>query len=38
MKNRYFPIKILKSGFMTNVKQRENPSFGMLHHNLILGL
>ena len=28
-----FPIKLLeKSGFMTNVKRREEPDFGMFYH------
>ena len=33
IKNFYFPIKLLKSGFLANVKWREEPGFGMLHHN-----
>ena len=33
MKNFYFPIKLLKSGFLKNVKKlRADPGFGMLHH------
>ena len=32
MKNFYFPLKLLKSGFMANVRWREEPGFGMLHH------
>ena len=31
-KNYYFPIKLLKSGFVANVKYGEEPGFGMLHH------
>ena len=26
------PIELLKSGFIANVKWREEPSFGMWHH------
>ena len=28
MKHFYFPIKLLKSGFVANVKQRGEPSIG----------
>ena len=28
----YIPIKLLKSGLVANVKEREKPDFGMLHH------
>ena len=29
---KYFQTNLLKSGFVTNVKWREEPGFGMLHH------
>ena len=38
IKEFYFPIKLLKSGFMANVKQREEPGFGMAHHKYALYL
>ena len=31
MNNFYFPIKLLKNGFVANVKCRAEPSFGMLY-------
>ena len=31
MKKFYFPIKLLKIGFVANVKWREEPGFGLLH-------
>ena len=32
MKNFNFSIKLLKNLFVANVKWREEPGFGMLHH------
>ena len=32
MKNFYFPIKLLETGFVAKVKQREEPDFGMMGH------
>ena len=32
LNNFHLPIKLLKSGFVANVKWREEPDLGMLHH------
>ena len=32
MKKFHFTIIIIKTGFVTNAKWREQPGFGMLHH------
>ena len=32
MNNFYFPIKLLKSGFVAKVKWPQEPGFGMMHH------
>ena len=29
------PIKLFKRGFVANVKWREEPGFGMLHHTIM---
>ena len=35
MKKFYFHMKFLKSGFVANVKWREEPGFGLLHHKFL---